>query len=49
MASKPWKAGDFIVEYTGELVTSGEGRRREREKQRCGKVDDCFTFFFSHG
>lgn len=41
--TKPFKQGDFLLIYDGELVSGDEGERREREEGESG-----FRYFFSY-
>ncbi|KAF6029874.1 SETD8 [Bugula neritina] len=46
-ATKPFKKGDFVVEYAGDLVELKEAKFREETYQKdisCG----CYMYFFSH-
>ena len=45
-AEQEFKKGDFIVEYTGDLITNEEAARREAEYE----TEDvgCFMYYFVH-
>ena len=43
-ATKGFEKGDFLVEYSGELVSRGEGLHREQRAEE----DGGYLFFFSH-
>jgi len=46
VAEQEFKKGDFIVEYTGVLITNEEAARREAEYE----TEDvgCFMYYFVH-
>lgn len=46
VAERPFKRGDFVVEYAGDLIDQQEARAREKEYTR----DDrgCYMYYFSY-
>lgn len=47
VAAKPFEKGDFVVEYSGELIDIVEAKNREQnyaEDQKLG----CYMYYFKH-
>lgn len=48
ISTRHFAAGEFIVEYAGELISEIEARRRESEYKKHPELGS-FMFFFTHG
>ena len=48
LATKHFAAGDFVVEYKGELVTRAVAVKRETAYAD-GDTDSCYMFYFTSG
>ncbi len=47
VASKPFKKGEFVVEYAGDLIDTGIAK--ERENKYCNDMTaGCYMYYFKH-
>lgn len=47
VASKPFTRGDFVVEYSGDLIDIIEAKERET-KYALDKSTGCYMYYFKH-
>ncbi|XP_076452192.1 N-lysine methyltransferase KMT5A-like [Babylonia areolata] len=47
MAVREFQKGDFVLEFTGELISKAKGRRREVQNRRNARVGS-HLYFFTH-
>lgn len=47
VADRPFEKGDFVVEYSGELIDISEAKRRE-EKYAMDPDTGCYMYYFKH-
>lgn len=47
VASREFDKGDFVVEYSGELIDLNEAKRRE-EKYASNESTGCYMYYFKH-
>ncbi|XP_025837662.1 N-lysine methyltransferase KMT5A [Agrilus planipennis] len=47
VTTKPFKRGDFVVEYSGELIDMSEAKRREEEYAE-DQNTGCYMYYFCH-
>ena len=46
VSSKPFKRGDFVVEYEGDLIEMSEAKYREGSYSRCSSIG-CYMYYFN--
>lgn len=47
IAGQPFKRGEFVVEYIGDLIDQAEADRRERIYAKDAKLG-CYMYYFKH-
>lgn len=47
IAGRPYKRGEFVVEYIGDLIDQAEADRRERIYAKDAKLG-CYMYYFKH-
>lgn len=47
MADKQFKRGDFVIEYSGDLIEISEAKKRE-EMYATDQNAGCYMYYFEH-